>query len=112
MTANIYFEPEESGLKIFEMAQDSDLSYAFDMFVIWEDIKTGDLYYASDSGCSCPVPFEDESRETITKIDLNYSLGIFSEDIHSWNQKDEHEFKESPTRIQEIITKVQQHLNR
>jgi hypothetical protein len=55
---NAYDSPEKLGLEIFGAASDDDLSYEFDMFVVWLDAE-GRLYYAYDSGCSCPSPFED-----------------------------------------------------
>ena len=52
----IYNEPEEFGLTV---VGDSDANgdYEFDMFVVWTDGKH--LFWATDSGCSCPSPFED-----------------------------------------------------
>ena len=35
---------------------------------VWKD-KDGYLFYAEDSGCSCPAPYENETIETIIKID-------------------------------------------
>lgn len=33
--------------------------YSFDIFLVVKEIETGKVYVASDSGCSCPTPFED-----------------------------------------------------
>lgn len=57
--ANIYYNPEDFGLRIVEVHERPDLCYEFDMVVLWEDIKTGKRYWGADSGCSCPSPFED-----------------------------------------------------
>ena len=35
-----------------------------------KDIKSGDLYYASDSGCSCPTPFEGFHYDILGDTDL------------------------------------------
>ena len=53
---NPYSNPENFGLT---PVKDVDLagSYEFDIFAVWTDGKT--LYWAKDSGCSCPMPFED-----------------------------------------------------
>ena len=51
-----YYDPEHYGLSIVGVVEE-ELSYEFDMFVIWTDGET--YYWASDSGCSCPIPFED-----------------------------------------------------
>lgn len=55
---NAYSNPEKLGLEIFGMAEDTDMSYEFNMFAVWRD-SSGQLYFANDSGCSCPSPFED-----------------------------------------------------
>lgn len=55
--ANPYYNPDKCGLEIFDEI-DTAGSYEFDTFVIWKKIDDGKLYYASDSGCSCPTPFE------------------------------------------------------
>lgn len=57
-TANVYSEPENCGLKIVA-AVEADMSYEFDIMVCFQCVKTGSLWLAHDSGCSCPIPFED-----------------------------------------------------
>lgn len=66
---NPYYKPEAHGLRIFD-SLDTGGSYEFDMFVVWEQIESGDLYYAADAGCSCPSPFEGYSGiEDLTLIE-------------------------------------------
>src|SRR5699024_372088 len=36
----------------------SEESYQFDLTRVYRQISTGALFYATDSGCSCPSPFE------------------------------------------------------
>lgn len=55
---NIYNNPENYGLEIF-LTLEADLSYEFDMLVVWKRVADGKLFYKRDSGCSCPAPFED-----------------------------------------------------
>lgn len=57
--SNPYYNPDELGLKIVVDVTGSNSCYDFDMFVVWQHEETGKFYYASDSGCSCPAPFED-----------------------------------------------------
>jgi len=64
---NIYYDPKAFGLSIFGEIEYSSGAYEFDTLVIWED-ERGGLWWAHDSGCSCPTPFEDESRNTILPI--------------------------------------------
>lgn len=61
---NIYSNPEKFGLQVVGDV-DYDDGYEFDMFVVWTDPATKQLYYSEDSGCSCPSPFEDHDRTTI-----------------------------------------------
>jgi hypothetical protein len=58
---NLYSDPGKLGLEVVGEAGDELASYSFDMFVIWRD-ERGNLYHASDSGCSCPSPFEDYKK--------------------------------------------------
>ncbi len=57
MPGNIYYSPEDYGLKVFVGVSNPALYYGFSMLVVWQD-KDGTLFYAEDSGCSCPEPFE------------------------------------------------------
>jgi hypothetical protein len=36
---------------------DPGMPYQFDTLMVLQDKTTGHLYYAQDSGCSCPQPF-------------------------------------------------------
>lgn len=56
--SNPYYSPELCGLEILESIDTAD-SYEFDMFVVWLKSDDGTIWYDSDSGCSCPVPFEN-----------------------------------------------------
>lgn len=66
---NIYYTPEAFGLQQIGEAEFSSGSYEFDTTVVWRDVETGEFFYAEDSGCSCPTPFESHDRTTITKIE-------------------------------------------
>lgn len=72
---NPYYDPADCGLDLVDTLEMPDLSYAFDYFCLWRDKDTGRYYYASDSGCSCPSPFEDyhsldDLNETPNRRDL------------------------------------------
>lgn len=59
---NIYYRPEAFGATTVAHAWVEDLSYEYDEFAVW---RVGDrFYWASDSGCSCPIPFEEVTLET------------------------------------------------
>jgi hypothetical protein len=57
MYINPYFNPEKLNLDILSI--DNGGSYEFDiiLFCSPKDSK-GVVYYETDSGCSCPIPFE------------------------------------------------------
>lgn len=71
-----YYNPEKFGLtKIAEMEW-SEPCYSFDMTVAWLDAN-GKLYWGSDSGCSCPSPFEStglDSLDTGSFFDLDKEI--------------------------------------
>ena len=54
---NPYYDPQKLGLKIVGEI-DCGGGYEFDKFVVWEKAD-GSKWYATDSGCSCPSPFEN-----------------------------------------------------
>lgn len=68
---NPYYSPEKCGLEIFESI-DTAGSYEFDLFVIWKQLETGNLYWDTDSGCSCPSPFDNR--------DNGHDLKLITED--------------------------------
>lgn len=53
-----YNNPESYGLTLIGSVEWTDEAYQFDMTAVWSD-GTGSYYVADDSGCSCPMPFED-----------------------------------------------------
>ena len=68
--ANIYVQPEAFGLRVFAVVADETARYRFDMVVVWQDPITFEYFWADDSGCSCPTPFEDvRGREELTRLD-------------------------------------------
>ena len=36
--------------------------------MVWEDVNTGERFFGADSGCSCPTPFEDFTRASLTPV--------------------------------------------
>ena len=45
-----------------------DEPYMFDMTRVYQQVSTGDLFYAMDAGCSCPSPFEDTEERDLRPI--------------------------------------------
>ena len=56
---NVYYNPESFGLEKLCELNEHGLSYEYNMLVIFKDTNSNRLFYAHDSGCSCPTPFED-----------------------------------------------------
>jgi hypothetical protein len=67
---NVYDTPEKYGLEIVDVLEDPDACWSFDTLLVLQHKETKRIYWTSDSGCSCPSPFEDqdsiESLEEVT----------------------------------------------
>lgn len=79
---NIYYSPEKHDLEVFDEVETAG-SYEFDTTVIWDD-KDGNLYWAHDSGCSCPTPFENFS--TVADLNVLNKDTFYNFDEHLKNQ--------------------------
>ena len=67
---NVYYHPEKHGLSILEEIEHSDGYYEYDtqLFLKHQD---GRVFFAEDSGCSCPTPFESyEGIESLERVTL------------------------------------------
>jgi hypothetical protein len=110
---NFYYYPDKSGLEIIESLNIYD-DYGFDMFIIWKN-KDNNLYYAQDTGCSCPTPFEEfNSIEELSPITHN-SFHQFKTDFKSYSSKSRESSSYIPIKItkeQEIIQKIKDLLNK
>lgn len=81
--ADVYYQPEKFDLSIVDELDERDLSYEFNMFVVWKHTD-GRLFYGIDSGCSCPSPFEDyHSLDDLTEIKTYDQL---KEAVEGWNE--------------------------
>jgi len=99
---NPYYSPEKCGLQIFEYI-DTAGSYEFDIFCIWEKLDTGDLYYDSDSGCSCPSPFDNGDHGHDLKL-------ITGDTYYNFKKELENHYNISVEDIMKIDNKVRNHL--
>jgi hypothetical protein len=54
---DVYCDAEKFGLTQVDEIDLSDGCYQFDLVVVWKH-EDGKHYWANDSGCSCPSPFE------------------------------------------------------
>jgi hypothetical protein len=87
-TPDVYNQPEQFGLTIIGELSDPDASYSFDELVVWQH-KDERLFYAQDSGCSCPSPFEDfTSLDSLSEItDQTYEKFRVAVDNHAARDK-------------------------
>lgn len=67
-TPNVYYHPEHYGLEVIGDIEWDNEAWQFNMTVVWRD-QAGNFYYADDSGCSCPSPFEDLTLERLTRVE-------------------------------------------
>lgn len=96
---NPYYYPENLGLKL-KSFDDPDALYQYNTICFWITPK-GHVYYAEDSGCSCPTPFEEqcssndlkEFQRTTTRVN---SMQKALEFFRGWNRwgLDEYDLKE------------------
>lgn len=78
--ANPYYSPEKCGLKIVHSYDRTNQSYEFDLVVLWMDLETGKYYVGEDSGCSCPIPFEDfHCLADMKEVDVHTAKRVFEE---------------------------------
>jgi len=56
--SDLYYAPEKHGLETIGEISWSEPNWDFDLTCVWKQAR-GKFYIASDSGCSCPSPFED-----------------------------------------------------
>lgn len=55
---DVYGSPRRYGLRIV-LSVDWGGDYEFNMLMVWYHAESGRYYWGTDSGCSCPSPFED-----------------------------------------------------
>lgn len=83
---DVYSSPEKHGLEILGSVNDWDACYSFDMIVVWRRKEDGALLYGTDSGCSCPSPFEDyDTDDKLTPLtDENFEEFKKELSAHCW----------------------------
>ncbi len=57
MYDNVYDNPAKHGLELVNVVDLSEPDYSFDLLAIWKGPEG--YYLGTDSGCSCPMPFEN-----------------------------------------------------
>ncbi len=89
MDANPYYDPEKSGLVKVGELDEAELSYEYNTLVVWRHEPSGRVFYARDSGCSCPTPFEDYTFSgpddtNLTPITIGDSFASFTREVEDF----------------------------
>ena len=99
---NPYSSPHLCGLEIFKSI-DTAGSYEFDMFVVWKKLDGNTLWWDTDSGCSCPCPFDVS--------DHGHDLKSVTEDtFYSFDQALKNHMSISTEQYNDIRQAVKNHL--
>jgi hypothetical protein len=72
----IYYSPENYGLEVVGHLEQPNMSYEFHILGVWKD-KLGNIFWAEDQGCSCPMPFEDYYFNRADNTNLNTDSGLY-----------------------------------
>lgn len=57
-------------------------NYSFDLLAFWVRKRDGQLLYATDSGCSCPMPFEDTKVRDLRETTLDTVTDVARREAH------------------------------
>lgn len=82
---NPYYNPEKFDLFIIDSLSLDDEPYQFDYIVVWRHHETMKLYWARDSGCSCPSPFED--YESIDDLEELFDFRLIEGIVNNTSKK-------------------------
>jgi hypothetical protein len=84
---NVYYSPEKSGLSNLVTLDEPGMSYEYHYLIVMQDNKTNRIFYAEDSGCSCPTPFEnyiftsadDTNMDEVTQFNFGVFEGVVND---------------------------------
>lgn len=63
--------PASVGYELVEEIETDNEAYQFNLVGIFRKEEDGTLWYATDSGCSCPVPWEDVQVSALEPYDYS-----------------------------------------
>lgn len=104
---NIFYDPAKFGLETVGTVDYSSGSYEFEYLAVWKD-ASGQLYYAEDSGCSCPSPFEGMGVTDLTKATRHEIAARAQERLTEpdWRDAYEHSKNEVANLIERLMAPV------
>jgi len=97
-----FYNPENFGLELTGSV-DTAGAYEYDEFAVWVHKENKSIYYATDSGCSCPTPFEEVTIETMTRVPDPNAL---RSPMKSWGESSYGERPLTGVQISDLIKKV------
>jgi hypothetical protein len=104
---NPYYSPQLCGLDIFESIDTAD-SYEFDMFVIWRKLDDNTLWWDTDSGCSCPSPFDNGDHGHSLKPITPDTLYNFDEALKNHSGIDIQDYLKISKKVKDFIAQPPQ----
>ncbi|MET9959315.1 hypothetical protein ABZ128_09535 [Streptomyces sp. NPDC006326] len=100
---NIYYSPEKFGLEELGEVDTAD-SYEFCKFVAWHRPADGAVFWSTDSGCSCPTPFE--GLESVDELERATDVAQFAKDARAWLRSSYDTSAADRDALESIIRKV------
>jgi hypothetical protein len=103
---DVYYNPENYGLQIIgDVDWMQGESYEYWLSVVWVD-EDGQLYYDSDSGCSCYTPFDEVQKDDLTKVNFFELVDIIRGEQMNHSQPEQYEEE-----IVELFTRIRLHFS-
>jgi len=96
-----YSHPELFGMETVAVIQWGEASYYFDLTAVLRRLSDGTLWYASDSGCSCPSPFED-----VFTWERLFNLDPLSPQGKEYKPPDVREYRDFLAKVNEAFAKL------
>jgi len=95
----VYYNPEKFGLKTVAELNLSPPAYSFDLLVVWERLSDGQLLYGTDSGCSCPAPFEGQGVNDLAEFSWTAIQEVFDREYNALDAAEVAAFKQTIRRV-------------
>jgi hypothetical protein len=100
---NVYYNPASWGMEIFAELDNPNLSYEYETLIVLKHVESGKFYWAHDSGCSCPTPFEDYNKIEDLSVLNRQTFGEFEHEVKHFGYGDD----AFPAEKQDLVRRVQ-----
>ena len=102
---NPYYNPEEYEAAIVGEVEWSEPCWSFDTTVVWKD-KDGFFRMDSDSGCSCPSPFEDTRWDELERLSNHEVAAALNERLDNTSNEYYNNHDYAAPQVVELISRV------